>query len=71
MLLCFLEYLPDAIQTECSKCSPKQKEGSEKVIRHLAKNKKDWWKSLIDKYDPTGEHKKNYAKFAEEKGIDI
>ncbi|KAF4527286.1 hypothetical protein B566_EDAN016074 [Ephemera danica] len=38
--------LPDALETECSKCSEKQKTGSEKVLHHLIKNKPDTFKEL-------------------------
>lgn len=52
--------MPDAIETDCSKCSEKQKEGSEVIMRYLIDNKPDFWKSLEEKYDPTGSYKKKY-----------
>ncbi|XP_046398045.1 ejaculatory bulb-specific protein 3-like [Ischnura elegans] len=52
--------IPDALQTECSKCSEKQKEKSHKVIRHLIENKPDMWSQLEAKWDPTGEYRKKY-----------
>ncbi|KAL3288647.1 hypothetical protein HHI36_003080 [Cryptolaemus montrouzieri] len=44
--------LPDALQTDCEKCTEAQKIGSRKMIRHLLKNKREWWNELEVKYDP-------------------
>ncbi|XP_018563034.1 ejaculatory bulb-specific protein 3-like isoform X2 [Anoplophora glabripennis] len=52
--------MPDAIETDCSKCSEKQKEGSEIIIRYLIDNKPEYWSPLQEKYDPTGSYKKRY-----------
>nr|UTN00844.1 chemosensory protein [Semanotus bifasciatus] len=52
--------LPDALQTDCSKCSDTQKNGSRKIIRHLINNKPEWYKELEDKYDKEGVYKKKY-----------
>ncbi|XP_067002337.1 ejaculatory bulb-specific protein 3 [Anabrus simplex] len=52
--------LPDALKTGCSKCNEKQKQATEKVIRHLMTNRKSDWDNLSKKYDPQGEYKKNY-----------
>lgn len=52
--------MPDAIESDCSKCSEKQKEGSEKMIRYLIDNKPEYWNPLQEKYDPTGSYKKRY-----------
>ncbi|KAI7815307.1 chemosensory protein [Rhyzopertha dominica] len=52
--------LPDAIHTDCAKCSEKQKEGSKKIMRHLIDNKPEWWKQLEAKYDKDGTYKKKY-----------
>uniref|UniRef100_A0A310SBG0 Chemosensory protein 10 n=1 Tax=Chrysomela lapponica TaxID=153811 RepID=A0A310SBG0_CHRLA len=52
--------MPDAIETDCSKCSEKQKEGSEIMIRYLIDNKPAYWNPLQEKYDPSGSYKKRY-----------
>lgn len=44
--------LPDALQSNCAKCSEKQKEGTEKVITNLIEKRPDQWKALKAKYDP-------------------
>ncbi|CAH1125737.1 unnamed protein product [Ceutorhynchus assimilis] len=60
--------LPDAIHTDCSKCSETQKKGSKKIMRHLIDNKPEWWKDLEAKYDKEGVYQKQYkAELASEK----
>lgn len=54
------EVLPDALLTDCTKCSDTQKNGSKKIIRHLIDNKADWYKELEAKYDKDGVYKKKY-----------
>ncbi|XP_028163102.1 allergen Tha p 1-like [Ostrinia nubilalis] len=57
------ERLREALETECSKCSPKQKEIGGIVFKHIINNEKDYWNQLVDKYDP----EKRYAPIYEEK----
>nr|AXB87340.1 chemosensory protein 6 [Tropidothorax elegans] len=52
--------LPDALATGCNKCSEKQKAQTEKVLRHLSKNRPRDWQRLKTKYDPKGEYSKKY-----------
>ncbi|XP_049820509.1 ejaculatory bulb-specific protein 3-like [Aethina tumida] len=52
--------MPDAIETDCSKCSDKQKEGSDFIIKFLIDNKPDYWELLEKKYDPSGSYKEKY-----------
>ena len=40
--------LPDALKSECSKCSEKQREGSKKIINHLIDNKPECGGSIRD-----------------------
>jgi hypothetical protein len=61
--------LPDALQTDCSKCSDKQKAGSTKVIHFLIDNKKEDWQKLEAKYDPSGDYRVKYE--SENKGGDV
>ncbi|XP_016927610.1 ejaculatory bulb-specific protein 3 [Drosophila suzukii] len=46
--------LPDALQSDCSKCTDVQRRNSQKVINFLRANKAGEWKLLLDKYDPQG-----------------
>ncbi|KAJ6642802.1 Ejaculatory bulb-specific protein 3, partial [Pseudolycoriella hygida] len=50
--------LPDAIQTDCSRCTADQKRNSRKVITFLRTRRPQDWKKLTDKYDPQGLFKK-------------
>ncbi|XP_012524571.1 ejaculatory bulb-specific protein 3 [Monomorium pharaonis] len=65
------ETLPDALSTECSKCSEKQKKGSEKVIRYLVNKKSETWEQLKKKYDPTGQYTVRYMDEARKQGINV
>ncbi|XP_028141157.2 uncharacterized protein LOC114335173 [Diabrotica virgifera virgifera] len=52
--------ISDALETECTKCTEKQKDGAKEVIEYMVKNKVDWWKNLMNKYDPDGIYKEKY-----------
>nr|QRF70948.1 chemosensory protein [Semiothisa cinerearia] len=52
--------ITDALQTECAKCSEKQKSGVEKVIGHLYHHEKEMWEELKAKYDPEGKYSAKY-----------
>lgn len=52
--------LPDAIQSDCSKCTEKQKIGADKVTHYLIDNKPDEWEKLADKFDKDDEYKTKY-----------
>ncbi|XP_071448271.1 ejaculatory bulb-specific protein 3-like [Hetaerina americana] len=52
--------IPDALKTECAKCTEKQREKAEKVIRHLIDKKPEMWAQLEAKWDPNGEYRKKY-----------
>jgi len=63
--------LPDALRTECSKCSEKQKQGTERVIRFLYEKKPDQWKQLQQKYDPDNHYVTKFKNEAEARGFKI
>nr|WIW78343.1 chemosensory protein 10 [Heliconius charithonia] len=54
------ETLPDALEHDCNKCTPKQKSGSDKVISHLVNKRPDLWKELSVKYDPNNIYQEKY-----------
>ena len=58
--------LPDALKTECSKCTSVQKDRSDKVIKFLMKNRSSDYDRLSAKFDPTGEYTKNLEKLTKE-----
>lgn len=60
VVIIFLEILPDALASDCSKCNEKQKTTAEKVFKHLTKNRPKDWERLSKKFDPQGIYKKRY-----------
>ncbi|TGZ32814.1 ejaculatory bulb-specific protein 3-like [Temnothorax longispinosus] len=65
------ETLPDALSTECSKCSEKQRKGTEKVVRYLVNKKPETWEQLKKKYDPSGQYTTKYVDEAHKQGINV
>ncbi|XP_076764316.1 ejaculatory bulb-specific protein 3-like [Xylocopa sonorina] len=63
--------LPDALESDCSKCSEKQKEGSEKVIRFLINKRPQIWEKLSKKYDPDNVYKVKFEDEASKRGIQL
>ncbi|EDV99794.1 GH12519 [Drosophila grimshawi] len=54
------DILPDAMMTDCVKCTEKQKYGAEKVTRHLIDNRPNDWERLEKIYDPEGSYRIKY-----------
>ncbi|CAG9813172.1 unnamed protein product [Phaedon cochleariae] len=52
--------LPDALANGCDICNPKQKDTTEKVMKHLVTKKAKEWEGLTKKYDPQGLYKQRY-----------
>ncbi|XP_063908509.1 ejaculatory bulb-specific protein 3-like [Zophobas morio] len=52
--------LPDALATDCSKCSEVQKKQAGKVLTFVLLNYRKEWDQLIAKYDPDGIYRKKY-----------
>ncbi|KAK9892199.1 hypothetical protein WA026_019004 [Henosepilachna vigintioctopunctata] len=48
------DHIEDALKTECSRCTSKQKALGNTAIDFLMKEKPDMWKELVAKYDPEG-----------------
>ncbi|XP_065083456.1 ejaculatory bulb-specific protein 3-like [Ochlerotatus camptorhynchus] len=63
--------LPDALKTDCVKCSEKQKNGTQKVINYLIDNRASQWKSLQAKYDPENVYVEKYRGDAKKAGIKL
>lgn len=61
--------LPDALQTECKKCSVIQKQQGAKVIQFIIQNNRPVWNALLLKYDPQGVFRKKYN-YTDEDSID-
>uniref|UniRef100_A0AAG5DF37 Chemosensory protein 3 n=1 Tax=Anopheles atroparvus TaxID=41427 RepID=A0AAG5DF37_ANOAO len=54
--------LPDALMSDCAKCSEKQRIGSDKVIKFIIANRPDDFATLEQLYDPTGEYRRKYLR---------
>ncbi|XP_019866884.2 ejaculatory bulb-specific protein 3 [Aethina tumida] len=52
--------IPEALKNGCARCSDDQKTAFKRIIRHLAKNRRDWLNELTDRYDPNEEFQKRY-----------
>nr|SAJ59003.1 putative chemosensory protein [Triatoma brasiliensis] len=65
------DILPDALKTQCAKCSEKQKKGAEKVVRFMLENKRADFDALEKIYDPSGTYRKKYAAEAKRRGINV
>ncbi|EDW07426.1 putative odorant-binding protein A10 [Drosophila mojavensis] len=54
------DILPDAMMTDCAKCTEKQKYGADKVTRHLIDNRPEDWLRLEKIYDPQATYRIKY-----------
>ncbi|CAH1395237.1 unnamed protein product [Nezara viridula] len=52
--------MPEAILTDCMKCSEHQKIGTDKTLKFMLKNKKADFDEVEKKYDPTGSYRKRH-----------
>ncbi|CAH1737627.1 ejaculatory bulb-specific protein 3 [Aphis gossypii] len=52
--------VPDAIQTECAKCNERQRKQAGKVLAHLLQYKPEYWKMLVQKFDPNNVYLRKY-----------
>lgn len=48
----FTGVIPDAIQTECAKCTERQKKQAGKALAYLLTYRPEYWKTLVQKFDP-------------------
>lgn len=67
----FKGVLIEALESDCAKCSEKQRAGAKKVLGFLIKNKKTWYDELVAKYDPEGKYRKQYQAEAEKDGLKV
>ncbi|RZF35331.1 hypothetical protein LSTR_LSTR003771 [Laodelphax striatellus] len=65
------DVLPDALETGCSKCSDKQKAGTEKVFKFLMEKKPAEYTELEKKYDPKGIYKAKYEAEVKKIGVEV
>ncbi|ETN63879.1 sensory appendage protein [Anopheles darlingi] len=63
--------LPEALQTNCAKCSEKQRAGAISVINYMIDNRKEQWDALQKKYDPENLYVEKYREEAKKEGIKL
>lgn len=63
--------LPDALRTNCEKCTERQRNGTDRVLRFIVQNKKAEWEELRQKYDPENIYVPQYREAAAARGITI
>nr|QUP79551.1 chemosensory protein 5 [Monochamus saltuarius] len=63
--------IPDALVTDCSKCSDWQREGTRKILRHLVINKREWFDEVAGKYDSEGAYRKKHREEFAKEGVEI
>lgn len=56
----FSGIIPDAIQTECSKCNEQQRKQAGRVLAYLLNKKPDLFQMLIKRFDPDDIHLRKY-----------
>ncbi|KAI4489898.1 hypothetical protein M0804_004080 [Polistes exclamans] len=61
--------LPDALSTNCIKCTQKQKDIIGKVRNHLKARRPKDWDRLIAKFDPQGEYEKQFDRLQSGKKV--
>ncbi|XP_059479527.1 ejaculatory bulb-specific protein 3-like [Neocloeon triangulifer] len=52
--------IPEALKSDCSRCTERQKVQAGKVLLYLLQHRPEWWKELVEKYDPDGRLRKKY-----------
>lgn len=63
--------LPDALKTDCAKCSEKQRAGAIRVIDYMIQNRRAQWDALQKKYDPENKYIEKYRDQAKKEGIKL
>nr|AGY49268.1 putative chemosensory protein [Sesamia inferens] len=62
----FKKVIPEALETTCGKCSPKQKQLIKSVIKAVIDRHPDTWEQLSEKYDKDKKFKESFDKFLAE-----
>ncbi|XP_046662392.1 ejaculatory bulb-specific protein 3-like [Homalodisca vitripennis] len=65
------KHIPEALENACAKCSEKQKQGGEKVLKYMYEKKPDLFRQLEEKFDPEGKYRVKYRKLAQERGYKV
>ncbi|XP_055596022.1 ejaculatory bulb-specific protein 3-like [Uranotaenia lowii] len=63
--------LPEALETNCAKCSENQRATAIRVFESLSQNRPVEWKALRERYDPEGKYIEQYREEIEKNGIKV
>lgn len=55
--------LPEAMATNCEKCTVKQRQIAGKISSHLKHHKPEVWATFVEKYDPSKQYVATFEKF--------
>ncbi|XP_063238697.1 ejaculatory bulb-specific protein 3-like isoform X2 [Bacillus rossius redtenbacheri] len=53
--------IPDALASDCAKCSERQREETRKVVAFVRKNHPEDWSALVRRFDPTGVYSEKHG----------
>jgi Insect pheromone-binding family, A10/OS-D len=56
----FTGIIPEALKSDCSRCTEIQKIQTGKVLLYLIQYRPEWWKELMEKYDSDGSIREKY-----------
>ncbi|XP_046745957.1 allergen Tha p 1-like isoform X2 [Diprion similis] len=62
----FRTVLPDALATNCAKCTDKMKGNVRKVSNHIMERRPDDWAKFVKKYDSDGKYRQSFSRFLNE-----
>ncbi|KXJ73744.1 hypothetical protein RP20_CCG015121 [Aedes albopictus] len=63
--------LPDALETNCAKCSQKQRDAGTRAIKYMTESRPEEWKVLRARFDPENKYVSQYLADAEKEGIKL
>jgi hypothetical protein len=55
--------LPDALRTQCAKCTDAQKRIIRKASKYLIENRANDWREITNKYDPDRQFHDSFQRF--------
>ncbi|XP_045777519.1 allergen Tha p 1-like [Maniola jurtina] len=55
--------IPEALETNCVKCTPKQRELVRIIVRAFQKELPELWSEITKKHDPNGQYKESLNEF--------
>ncbi|XP_013162806.1 PREDICTED: ejaculatory bulb-specific protein 3-like isoform X3 [Papilio xuthus] len=59
----FKQKLPEALATNCAKCTDKQKQMGKVLVKQVKKAHPELWDELKNLYDPQGKYQKEFQQF--------